>query len=240
MSNAKFYSEWLGVEKNQFRILSLLAPTGEFRGNLTDMCRSLNISPQTRTRNKLKDDIAELAAGGYIMNEQLGRTYTLTAIPKETVIEIPTEWLDQIISHNYTSESVSWQAVLKVLLWIIKNNNKPIVTRSDIAATINIGVDTISSAFNVLEKDFNAITRQAIIKEFGEDKFRCIGLELTPAAWWKQKRITFFFTQLFSNYMREKVILLSFFVNTSPLIFNYLWWVLLIRYKAANAALSNK
>ena len=23
------------------------------------------------------------------------------------------------------------------------------------------------------------------IKEFGEDKFRCIGLELTPAAWWK-------------------------------------------------------
>jgi hypothetical protein len=107
MSNAKFYYEWLGVEKNQFRILSLLAPTGEFKGNLTDMCRSLNISPQTRTRNKLKDDIAELAAGGYIMNEQLGRTYTLTAIPKETVIEIPTEWLDQIISHNYTSESVS-------------------------------------------------------------------------------------------------------------------------------------
>lgn len=185
MSNAKFYYEWLGVEKNQFRILSLLAPTGEFRGNLTDICRNLNISPQTRTRRNLRDNIDELAAGGYITNTTLGRTYTLTVNPKETVIEIPTEWLDQIMSHKYTSESVSWQAVLKVLLWIIKNSNQPIVTRNDIAATLNIGVDTISSAFNVLEKDFNAITRQAIIKEFGEDKFRCIGLELTPAAWWK-------------------------------------------------------
>lgn len=184
MSNATFYTEWLGVEKNPFRILSLLAPTGEFTGNLSDMCRRLNISPQTLTRNKLRDDITELAAGGYISSVMNGRTYTLKVIPKETVIEIPTEWLNQIMSHNYNSESVSWQAVLKVFLWMI-TNNKPIVTRSEIAAVTNIGVDTITSALNVLYKDFNAILKEQVITETQNGEFRCIGLELKPAAWWE-------------------------------------------------------
>ena len=184
MSNAKFHPEWLGVEKNQFRILSLLAPTGEFTGNLSDMCRSLNISAQTRNRNKLKVDISELAAGGYITYFQNGRTYSLRAIPKETVIEISTEWLSRIMNHNYTSESVSWQAVLKVLLWIVQNGNQPTVTRNDIAAVLNIGVDTISSALNVLENDFDAIVREVITRQIDGGDYRCVGLELRPAAWW--------------------------------------------------------
>ncbi len=185
MSNATFYTEWLGVEKNQFRILSLLAPTGEFRGNLTDMCRSLNIRPQTRTRSSLRDNIDELAASDYISSVLNGRTYTLKVIPKETVIEIPTEWLNQIMNHNYHSESVSWQAVLKVFLWMITNNNKPIVTRSEIAAVTNIGNDTITSALNVLDRDFKAILRKPVVIEIQDGKFRCIGLELNPAAWWE-------------------------------------------------------
>ena len=55
MSNATFYPEWLGVDKNQFRILSLLAPTGEFKGNLSDMCRNLRISVQTKNSVYLID-----------------------------------------------------------------------------------------------------------------------------------------------------------------------------------------
>lgn len=185
MSNAKFHPEWLGVEKNQFRILSLLAPTGEFTGNLSDMCRRLNISTQTRNRNKLRENIAELAAGGYISIIQNGRTYTLRATPKETVIEIPTEWLGRIMNQNYSSESVSWQVVLKVLLWIFYNSNKPIVRRSEIAAELNIGVDTVTSALNVLDNDFFAIIREKITKQIESGDFRCIGLELKPAAWWE-------------------------------------------------------
>lgn len=185
MSKAKFYPEWLGVEKNQFRILSLLAPTGEFTGNLSDMCRRLNISTQTRNRNKLREDIAELAAGGYITSIQNGRTYTLRAIPKETVIEIPTEWLGRIMNHNYHSEDVSWQAVLKVFLWITHNGNTPKVTRSDIAAVTNIGVDTITSALNVLDRDFNALLREQIKIKTPDGEFKCIGLDINLAAWWE-------------------------------------------------------
>ena len=162
MSKAKFHPEWLGVEKNQFRILSLLAPTGEFRGNLTDMCQKLNISTQTRNRNILRRNIEELADGGYITCNQSGRTYTLNTLPKGTVIEIPTEWLDRIMSHNYSSENVSWQAVLKVLLWIMINSQEPVVTRSEIADSINIGVDTVTSALNVLENEYNAIIRNKL------------------------------------------------------------------------------
>ncbi len=183
MSNATFYPEWLGVDKNQFRILSLLAPTGEFKGNLSDMCRNLRISLQTKNRNQLKEDISSLAEGGYITSEQNGRTYSLKSNTKETVIEIPTDWLVRIMNHEYTSEKVSWQAVLKVLLWTYTNSN-PKVTRSDIAVDLNIGEDTITSALNVLERDLNAITRKQVIKETENGELRCVGLEIIPTAWW--------------------------------------------------------
>ena len=183
MAKATFYFEWLGVDKNQFRILALLAPTGEYTGNLSDMCRCLNLSPQTRNRERLKASITELTDSGYITSTLKGRTYFLRTNTKETVIKIPTEWLNQIMNHNYSSESVSWQAVLKVLLWIL-SNKEPTVTRYMIAADLNCGVDTITSAFNILERDFNAIVREIIIKQKANGDFRCMGLELTAVAWW--------------------------------------------------------
>lgn len=184
MSNATFYLEWLGVDKNQFRILSLLAPTGEFRGNLSDMCRSFNLGLRTKNRNTLKLGISELTENGYITSDKKGNTYTLKTITKETVIEIPAEWLEQIMNHNYSSESVAWQMVLKVLLWLCVNR-EPIVTRDMIAEDLNCGVDTITSALNVLERDFNAIIREIITKQNSKGEYRRIGLELTPVAWWE-------------------------------------------------------
>lgn len=183
MSNATFYNEWLGVDKNQFRILALLAPTGIFKGTLTDMCRSLYISAQHRNREKLKDGISELTKNNYITSTQNGRTYTLTVIPKETVIEIPDEWLEQIMNHTYTSESVSWQAVLKVILWLTLNR-EPIVQRSYIATDLNVSVDTVGSALTVLQKDFGAITKEIITKQTHSGEYRRIGLEISQNAWW--------------------------------------------------------
>ena len=184
MTNAIFYYEWLGADKNQFRVLALLAPIGDYSGNLSDMCRSLNIDAQTRNRNKLRQGISELTAQGYITSSLNGRTYILKVIPTKTVIEIPVEWLHRIMQHNYSSENVSWQAVLKVLLWIIKNN-EPIVTRSEIAADTNIGVDTITSALKVLENDFYAITKEFVSIQMSNGEYRRVGLEVTPTAWWK-------------------------------------------------------
>ena len=184
MDYATFYFEWLGVDKNHFRILSLLAPTGEYTGNLSDMCRSLNISAQTTNRNKLKSSIKELSECGYITSSLSGRTYTLKANAKETVIQIPAEWLNQIMNHSYTTENVSWQVVLKVLLWLCINK-EPIVKREMIAEDINCGVDTITSALNVLERDYNAIIREFVTIQTFNGEYRRIGLELTPIAWWE-------------------------------------------------------
>ena len=184
MANATFYFEWLGVDKNDFRILSLLALTGEYTGNLSDMCRSLNLTAQTTNRKRLKSSIKELSECGYITSSLNGITYTLRANAKETVIEIPAEWLEQIMNHNYSSESVSWQAVLKVLLWLCINK-EPIVTRDLIAADLNCGVDTITSALNVLERDYTAIIRKFVTKQTLNGEYRRIGLEVTPVAWWE-------------------------------------------------------
>ena len=54
-----------------------------------------------------------------------------------------------------------------------------------IAEDINCGVDTITSALNVLERDYNAIIREFVTIQTFNGEYRRIGLELTPIAWWE-------------------------------------------------------
>ena len=82
MDKLTFYREWLPLKKGEFRIMAMLADKGKFSGNLSDLCRYFFVSPQTRNRNSLVEQINALEQSGYITVQHTGRTYTLTAIPK--------------------------------------------------------------------------------------------------------------------------------------------------------------
>lgn len=183
---AIFYREWISLPKAEFNILSMLAEQGgSFSGNYSDMCRYLNITPQNRNRQTLRAAVESLAASGYITHESSGRTQTLKVVPKATEIPLPVEWVRSVIRHDYIAENVAFAQVLKVFLWIVANKCD-IVTNSMIAEDLGVSESTVVSAKNVLEREYENITKKRISEKLGEDIFRTLGQELAAGAWWTE------------------------------------------------------
>ena len=108
-------------------------------------------------------------------------------IPKEKEIALPREWLERVRTREYSSESVSWEAVIKLLLWLIAHNPEAIITNQQIADDLDVSVSVVVSAKNVLEKDFEAIVKQMISDKLDEDVFVRRGQKIELSAWWKTK-----------------------------------------------------
>lgn len=184
MEKAVFYREWLSLPKAEFNILAMLAEQGGlFSGNYSDMCRYLGVTPQNRNRQALRAVIEKLTSNDFITHESQGRTQTLEVIPKATEIPLPRLWVQSVIRHDYSSESVAFAQVLKVFAWIA-GNEADIVTNDMIAAELNISASTVVSAKNVLEREYENITKKRISEKLGENFFRNLGQELRTNAWW--------------------------------------------------------
>ena len=185
MEKTVFYKEWLPLQKAEFNILAMLAEQGgSFSGTYADMMRYLNVNPQSRNRKSLQAAIKSLTSKGFITKETSGRTQTLKVIPKATGITLPRLWVQSVMKHNYSSESVAAAQVLKVFLWIAQNNQN-IVTNNMIADALGVSVSTVVSAKNVLEREYENITKRKVSEKCG-DVFRSIGQELAAGAWWNE------------------------------------------------------
>ncbi len=184
MTQATFFNKWLPLDKKEFRILAMLADKGKFQGNLSDMCRYFSLDPQTRTRNQLRESIQNLLGQGLIKCKISGRSYTLSAVPKENKIEMPHEWLALLRQHQYSSESVSWEAIVKVWLWLSACGGDQVIKNDMIADDLKISVSTVIAAKNVLQNEFAAITKEYVSEKHGEDFFVRLGQKINVAAWW--------------------------------------------------------
>lgn len=184
MEKVVFYREWLSLPKAEFNVLTMLAEQGgSFSGNYADMMRYLNVTPQSRNRKALQAAIESLSSKGFITWESRGRTQHLKVIPKATEIELPRPWVQSVINHDYSSEAVAASPVLKVFLWIAQNR-QDIVTNDMIAEDLGVSVSTVVSAKNVLEREYENITKRKISEKVSEDTFRSLGQELAASAWW--------------------------------------------------------
>ena len=184
--DAIFYWEWIPLPKAEFNVLAMIAEQGgSFSGNYSDMCRYLGVTPQNRNRTAQKTAIESLVSHGFISCESRGRTLTLTVIPKATEIRLPRLWVQSVIQHDYSSQSVAFAPVLKVFMWIA-HNNLSVVTNGMIAEDLNVSVSTVVSAKNVLEHEYENITKRKISEKIGNDVFRNLGQELAAGAWWTE------------------------------------------------------
>ena len=59
-----------------------------------------------------------------------------------------------------------------------------IVTNDMIAADLNVSSSTVVSAKNVLEREYENITKRKISEKVGENTYRSLGQELAASAWW--------------------------------------------------------
>ena len=186
MERAIFYWEWLPLPKAEFNILAMLAEQGgSFSGNYSDICRYLGVTPQNNNRQTLRAAVESLAAAGFISHESRGRTQILKILPKATEIPLPRSWVQSVIRHDYSSESVAFAQVLKVFAWIA-HNEVPVVTNGEIAADLNVSSSTVVSAKNVLEREYENITKKRISEKTGENFFRNLGQELRTNAFWTE------------------------------------------------------
>jgi hypothetical protein len=185
MEQVTFYREWLPLPKAEFNILAMLAAEGgSFSGNYSDICRYLGVTPQDRNRKVLQAAIESLDSKGFITWDSRGRTQMLKVIPKATVIELPRQWVRSVINHDYSSESVAFAQVLKVFMWIVQNK-EPVVTNKQIANRLNISESTVCSAKNVLQYEYENITKRKVSEKWGDD-FISLGQELAASAFWKE------------------------------------------------------
>ena len=184
--DAIFYWEWIPLPKAEFNVLAMIAEQGgSFSGNCSEMCRYLGVTPQSSNRNGLKNAIESLVSKGFISCESRGRTHHLTVIPKATEIRLPRAWVQSVIHHDYSSEAVAFAPVLKVFIWIV-HNDLSVVTNGMIAEDLNVSVSTVVSAKNVLEREYENITKRKVSEKLGEDFFRNLGQELAAGAWWTE------------------------------------------------------
>ena len=186
MERAIFYWEWLPLLKAEFNILAMLAEQGgSFSGNYSDICRYLGVTPQNNNRQTLRAAVESLAAAGFISHESRGRTQILKILPKATEIPLPRAWVQSVIRHDYSGESVAFAQVLKLFAWIA-HNEVPVVTNGEIAADLNVSSSTVVSAKNVLEREYENITKKRISEKTGENFFRNLGQELRTNAFWTE------------------------------------------------------
>lgn len=180
-----FYDEWLPLPKAEFNVLAMVAEQGgTYVGNLSDMCRYLTVTPQSRNREPLRSAIESLTSKVFLSCDTRGRTYHLKVIPRETEVKLPRLWVQSVIQHDYSSESVSFAAVLKVFAWIMQNRME-VVTNAMIAAELGISESTVCAAKNVLQHEYENIIKKKVSQKWG-DSFRSVGQELAANAWWTE------------------------------------------------------
>lgn len=185
LDEISFYREWLPLPKAEFQILTMIAmQNGIFRGNCADICRYLSVTVQDKNRKKCQDAITTLTKQGFIQSDKRGQTYTLKIIPKATEVTLPRLWVQSVMQQDYSSESVAPVQVVKVFLWIADNKSE-VVTNQIIADELRISISTVISAKNVLEREYEIITKRKVSEKLGDDFFRTLGQELQAAAWWK-------------------------------------------------------
>ena len=186
-SKITFYKEWLPLEKKHFRLLAMLADLGEFKGNLSDICRYLSLSVQTKTKTRIRESIQFLTEKNYITSDLSGRTYNLALVPKEGAISIKRKYYNLIKSHRYTAASVSSEVVLKVYLWLLNHNLELPLTNAEIGNDLNICDSTVTAATKVLATDFGAIMKDYLGLKLPDGEIIRTGQLITPSVWWSNE-----------------------------------------------------
>ena len=173
------YREWLGLDKSLFRILIIIILNdNEYKGNLSNLCRLLNLSPRSKNRNTIKKAINDLTKIKFINLYKSGNTYTLSIIPKETEIKVK----KYIIKHLFSicGEGVSKEIIIKTYLWYCVNAEIQ-CTNNEIADELKCSDDTVSSA-NTFLQQVNAIVKKDI-KKYVDNCFITLGHTVTINAW---------------------------------------------------------
>lgn len=178
---------WLSLDKTDIELLSfLLLNNNQFVGSLSELCRALGRSDNTRSRNGRQESIDRLCAAGVISyNPISSRCFEIHLLPlqEEEQIRIERQHLEDIRRRRYDRD-VAWQQVLKVYLWLMRKGVAVEFQRHQVAADLGVSPSTISAAVRVLEGHYGAISTRRIGYLDANGNPRCAGQEASLSAFW--------------------------------------------------------
>ena len=170
-----------------------------YRGTLADMCDFFGVGrSNSSTNKKIKAAIDALEKDGLLKKIVDGRTFTLTLSKKaekqRRVIRIQKEWV--MVAKNYSqmpnkSESVDWEKLLRVWLFLLDRGNTGMtITSQQIADAIGMSKGTVDNARGALTKDIEAIISEKKYKYYPDlaQPYRCYGSQITATAWITENR----------------------------------------------------
>ena len=181
MKKIIFYYSWLSLDKSELKILTMVAEMGSFSGSLTDICRWLSISPDTRNRNQIKTSLTNLSENDYISYSRSGNTHAISIVPKEGQIDIPDFTLEKLKTVKHPGISIDWINLLKLYLFI-QYHSTIVTTYTGISEVLNISETTLGNAKAVLEKNFNEIAVDKIKKKQADGSYWVVGQEFSMGA----------------------------------------------------------
>lgn len=179
-----FDFEWLSLPKAEFKMLVMIADIGQNLGNASDLCRYFNRSPQSKNKKPLRKALKSLAEQNIIDLKKQKNDYVATLlnpILQENEVCIKRKYVTEILYHNYT-QSVAWETVLKVYIWLL-DNGKSLFTNRQISVCIGVSESTITEAKNAL-KEMGAFDIEKVTIKEGEQYYRCVGQIAEASAFW--------------------------------------------------------
>ena len=178
---------WLQLDKADVELLSFLLLNGErFVGTLSELCRALGRSDNTRSRNGRQESIERLCAAGVISRTPISsRCFEIHLLPlqKEEQIRIERQHLEDIRCRRYDRD-VAWQQVLKVYLWLKRCGVAVEFQRHQVASDLGVSPSTITAAIRVLADHYGAISTHRLGSVDAQGNPRCSGQEASLSAFW--------------------------------------------------------
>lgn len=163
-----FYKEWLQLPPQEFRTLAMIAANGgSYTGTLSDMCKYLNLKPQSKNKAKLKASISSLEQNSYIHSSQNDNKFSLEVIPKETIVKSISGLAASILWHEYASTKVSPANLLRVYIWIVQNYND-LAKNAQICMELNISESTLCAAKNVLKNEYKVLFQKRVSEKVND------------------------------------------------------------------------
>lgn len=182
-----FAWSWLSLDKTDIELLTFLLLNGNrFAGTLSELCRALGRSDNTRSRNGRQESIERLCAAGVISRTPISsRCFEIHLLPlqEEEQIRIEQQHLEDIRRRRYDRD-VAWQQVLKVYLWLKRCGVAVEFQRHQVASDLGVSPSTISAAVRVLEGHYGAISTRRLGYLDANGNPRCAGQEAALSAFW--------------------------------------------------------
>lgn len=145
------------------------------------MCAFLGVGNTTSNKNNIKKAIANLVKTGELMSETLedGKTWIVTITPraekKKKIIKIKNIYIEAIKNYKALdkNKSVSWEVILKVLIFLWSDGDSEIRTYREIGEVLGIKEQTVGRAISALTtidfKDMSITKKLSWYKNFNGD-----------------------------------------------------------------------